>query len=69
MTISALPVASSVWASLLQLRAALPAGVVIWVGGSSPHLARRKAVEGLVVMRSVQALGAQIQKWREQAFH
>ena len=69
MTISALPVASSVWASLLQLRAALPADVAIWVGGSSPYLTRRRAVDGLVVMRSVQALGLQIQRWREQAFH
>lgn len=69
LSISALPVASNVWASLLQLRAVLPTTVAIWVGGSSPHLVRRRTLNGVDVLRSVEALGLQIQRWREQALH
>ena len=69
LSISALPVASNVWASLLQLRAVLPTSVAIWVGGSSPHLVRRRTLNGVDVLRSVEALGLQIQRWREQALH
>lgn len=67
LSVSALPVASSVWGGLRQLRAALPPRVAIWVGGSSAHLARRQVPEGIWVLQSVDAMGRQIQLWRAQA--
>ncbi|HRK40002.1 MAG TPA: MerR family transcriptional regulator [Burkholderiaceae bacterium] len=69
LSVSALPVASTVWSGLRQLRAGLPPQVAIWVGGSSPHLARRQIPEGIRVLPTVQALGEHIRLWREKALH
>lgn len=52
--------------ALRELRAALPAGVAVWVGGSHPQLARH-AAEGLRVLQDAAQVGQAVAVWRQQA--
>ena len=49
--------------SLQALRATLPPAVRLWAGGSAPAL-RRRAVEGVLVLPSLQAIAPQVQLLR-----
>jgi len=48
---------------LSELRAKLPAGVEVWVGGSAPVLHRRP-VSGVEAMKSLAELPAGLRRWR-----
>ena len=49
--------------SLQALRATLPPAVRLWAGGSAPAL-RRRAVQGVLVLPSLQAIAPQVQQLR-----
>lgn len=50
-------------ASLSELRAQLPASVQIWAGGACPTL-HRKPIDGIVAFSSLDAIAAQLNRWR-----
>jgi methanogenic corrinoid protein MtbC1 len=65
LSVSAHAPASEVWAGLRQLVTGLPAGVQVWVGGSSPHLHRRGMPQGPWVLGRVGELSAAVLRWRQ----
>jgi methanogenic corrinoid protein MtbC1 len=58
--------ARSVTADLRELRMQLPAQTAIWVGGDCPALYRR-ALPGVLAVRTLHALPLQIAHWRQTA--
>ncbi|MCO5102022.1 MAG: MerR family transcriptional regulator [Burkholderiaceae bacterium] len=51
--------------SLVQLRAALPAHVMVWVGGAAPALHRRP-IDGIVRVPRLESIAQSLQAWREE---
>jgi DNA-binding transcriptional MerR regulator/methylmalonyl-CoA mutase cobalamin-binding subunit len=49
--------------SLAELRSRLPARVEIWAGSPLPALHRR-AVEGVLMMASLEAIGTELERWQ-----
>lgn len=50
-------------AGLAELRAQLPAGVELWVGGDNPALARRR-LDGVTAVRELGAIATALARWR-----
>jgi DNA-binding transcriptional MerR regulator len=61
---SAFVAPSAVAAGLTELRQALPAGVEIWVGGSSPALQRRSAHPSLRHVVRLGQIAEELARWR-----
>jgi MerR family transcriptional regulator, light-induced transcriptional regulator len=53
-------------ASLRDLRARLSTGIDVWAGGSCPVLHGKRAPEGVVVMRGLAGIHANVAHWRSQ---
>jgi MerR family transcriptional regulator, light-induced transcriptional regulator len=51
---------------LTELRAKVPAGVEIWVGGSAPVLQRRP-VDGVIALGTLSDITSQVERWRHGA--
>jgi MerR family transcriptional regulator, light-induced transcriptional regulator len=51
---------------LTELRAKVPAGVEIWVGGSAPVLQRRP-VDGVIALGALSDITSQVERWRHGA--
>lgn len=63
---SAQATAQDILQSLRQLRAQLPPGVAIWVGGSATVLHGRRLPEGIVAVRRAPDLAPLVTAWRVQ---
>ncbi|MFP5399988.1 MAG: B12-binding domain-containing protein, partial [Gammaproteobacteria bacterium] len=50
--------------ALVELRAKLPGDVALWAGGSAPVL-RRRAVDGVLPLPTLEAMQQALQHWRD----